>query len=348
MSEEQLDREFVERCLRGDLDAFSMLIDRYQAPVFRIVLNMVGNYEDAKEVLQQVYRWTHDPFFQGRVAFLEDYDMHLATSLVQGVDLWMNLPRVPLEACGTSGMKAALNAIPQLGTIDGWWEEGYDGSNGWAVPLPPDASSPESADAHDAAGEPARHLGREVPTVEAAEVVLDTGLDDGESDVVGALRRRLDGAHHDAHRTTIQPDGVGERELQRADARDGDGRPVRYPGLHPVMVVQTEQDPRDAEGPDADRELALRGERAARDDALLVGLIPHREDRLGADHHVDVGQGQLDLGLDVVPEERRERLLPAHREHAAHLDPLNRQLGECKLHRAFSFRASASRGCRGR
>ena len=55
MSEEQLDREYVERCLRGDLDAFSMLIDRYQAPVFRIVLNMVGNYEDAKEVLQQVF-----------------------------------------------------------------------------------------------------------------------------------------------------------------------------------------------------------------------------------------------------------------------------------------------------
>lgn len=55
MSEEELDREYVERCLRGDLDAFGMLIDRYQAPVFRIVLNMVGNYEDAKEVLQQVF-----------------------------------------------------------------------------------------------------------------------------------------------------------------------------------------------------------------------------------------------------------------------------------------------------
>jgi starch phosphorylase len=103
-----------------------------------------------KEALQQVYRFTHDPFFEGRVAFLEDYDMYLAQALVQGVDLWLNLPRVPLEACGTSGMKAALNGIPQLGTIDGWWEEGYDGTNGWAVPYPPDLDDREVADLADA------------------------------------------------------------------------------------------------------------------------------------------------------------------------------------------------------
>ena len=103
-----------------------------------------------KEVLQQIYRWTHNPFFQGRVAFLEDYDMHLAHALLEGVDLWVNLPRVPLEACGTSGMKAALNGVPQLGTIDGWWEEGYDGSNGWAIPLPSETEDVEAQDASDA------------------------------------------------------------------------------------------------------------------------------------------------------------------------------------------------------
>ncbi|PYP41742.1 MAG: alpha-glucan phosphorylase [Gemmatimonadetes bacterium] len=104
-----------------------------------------------KEVLQQVYRWTHDPFFQGRVAFLEDYGTGLAQALVEGVDLWLNLPRVPLEASGTSGMKAALNGVPQLATIDGWWEEGYDGSNGWAIPLPPpELTDAEAQDAHDA------------------------------------------------------------------------------------------------------------------------------------------------------------------------------------------------------
>jgi len=62
----------------------------------------------------------------------------------------VNLPRVPLEACGTSGMKAALNGVPQLSTIDGWWEEGYDGSNGRAVPLPAEPEDVEAQDAFDA------------------------------------------------------------------------------------------------------------------------------------------------------------------------------------------------------
>ena len=87
-----------------------------------------------KEILQSLYHFTRDPRFEGRVAFLEDYDMHLAHLLVQGVDLWLNLPRVPLEASGTSGMKAALNGVPQLSTLDGWWEEGFNGKNGWAIP----------------------------------------------------------------------------------------------------------------------------------------------------------------------------------------------------------------------
>jgi len=98
-------------------------------------------------VLQSVYQFTRDPEFEGRVAFLEDYDMHLAHLLVQGVDLWLNLPRVPLEASGTSGMKAGLNAVPQLSTLDGWWQEGYDGLSGWAISP---AGETEDADATDA------------------------------------------------------------------------------------------------------------------------------------------------------------------------------------------------------
>jgi starch phosphorylase len=100
-----------------------------------------------KEVLQSVYQFTRDPAFEGRVAFLEDYDMHLAHILVQGTDLWLNLPRVPLEASGTSGMKAALNGVPQLGTLDGWWKEGYDGLAGWAVQPAGETEDADEADA---------------------------------------------------------------------------------------------------------------------------------------------------------------------------------------------------------
>jgi starch phosphorylase len=103
-----------------------------------------------KQVLQRVYGFTHDPFYEGRVAFVADYGMYLAHLLVQGVDLWLNLPRVPLEASGTSGMKAALNAVPQLSTLDGWWAEGWDGTNGWGIEPAAERRTVEEGDARDA------------------------------------------------------------------------------------------------------------------------------------------------------------------------------------------------------
>jgi starch phosphorylase len=102
--------------------------------------------EPGKRVLQRVFMAAQDPSFEGRIAFLEDYELHLAQRMVAGVDLWINLPRVPLEACGTSGMKAALNGVPQLSTLDGWWAEGFTGENGWAIPLPPGQGEPEQQD----------------------------------------------------------------------------------------------------------------------------------------------------------------------------------------------------------
>jgi starch phosphorylase len=102
--------------------------------------------EPAKHLLQRVYGFARDPAFEGRLSFVEDYEMHLAHRMVQSVDLWLNVPRVPMEACGTSGMKAALNGVPQVGTMDGWWAEGWTGRNGWAIPR----STDEDEDAHDA------------------------------------------------------------------------------------------------------------------------------------------------------------------------------------------------------
>jgi len=91
-----------------------------------------------KGFIQQVYQYAQDPDFGGRVAFLEDYDLHVAHYLIQGVDVWLNNPRRPNEASGTSGMKAAMNGVPNLSVLDGWWPEAYhpagDGrpASGWA------------------------------------------------------------------------------------------------------------------------------------------------------------------------------------------------------------------------
>jgi starch phosphorylase len=91
-----------------------------------------------------------DPSFGGRIVFVEDYDMHVARYFVQGCDLWLNNPLAPLEACGTSGIKAAVNGVPSLSILDGWWEEGYNGANGWAIGAPGGRGSGDAADAADA------------------------------------------------------------------------------------------------------------------------------------------------------------------------------------------------------
>src|SRR3712207_5386691 len=85
------------------------------------------------------------------LVYLEGYEMELAQKLVPGVDLWLNNPRRPLEASGTSGMKAALNGIPSLSVLDGWWDEGYNERNGWAIGGRSTSTDEEAQDASDAA-----------------------------------------------------------------------------------------------------------------------------------------------------------------------------------------------------
>lgn len=89
--------------------------------------------ENAKQILQRTFELKGAPAVAGSVAFLEDYDLSFAATLVAGCDVWINVPRPPEEASGTSGMKAALNGALNLSVLDGWWAEAYDGSNGWAV-----------------------------------------------------------------------------------------------------------------------------------------------------------------------------------------------------------------------
>ncbi|HJU46631.1 MAG TPA: alpha-glucan family phosphorylase, partial [Gaiellaceae bacterium] len=107
--------------------------------------------EEGKDTLQRVYHLERgDADGADRVVFVEDYDLEIARHLVSGCDVWVNLPRKPMEASGTSGMKATFNGVLQLSVLDGWWAEAYDGANGWAIPGDEERDE-AAADARDAA-----------------------------------------------------------------------------------------------------------------------------------------------------------------------------------------------------
>ncbi|PXY20726.1 alpha-glucan family phosphorylase [Prauserella muralis] len=98
--------------------------------------------EGGKALIQQIVRFVDDPAVRERIVFLPDYGMSMARYLYRGCDVWLNNPTRPLEACGTSGMKAALNGCLNLSIRDGWWDEYYDGSNGWAIPTADGVTDP--------------------------------------------------------------------------------------------------------------------------------------------------------------------------------------------------------------
>ncbi|MFI6520148.1 alpha-glucan family phosphorylase [Spirillospora sp. NPDC050679] len=107
--------------------------------------------EGGKRLIQDIVRFADGEDVRHRIVFLPDYDMALGQSLVQGCDVWMNNPLRPLEACGTSGMKAALNGGLNLSIRDGWWDEWFDGQNGWAIPSADGLAAPDRRDALEAA-----------------------------------------------------------------------------------------------------------------------------------------------------------------------------------------------------
>jgi len=88
---------------------------------------------EGKEIIRQLTVFARDPEVRHRIVFLEDYDINITRNLVQGADVWLNTPRRPLEACGTSGMKAAINGVLNVSVLDGWWCEGYREDRGWAI-----------------------------------------------------------------------------------------------------------------------------------------------------------------------------------------------------------------------
>jgi starch phosphorylase len=120
--------------LFSDKERLKRLLNDSTRPVQFIFAGKAHPRDEAgKALIQEVYKLSHEPGLENRIVFLEDYDSYIARRLVQGVDLWLNHPLRPLEASGTSGMKAAPNGGINLSVLDGWWREGYNGSNGWAI-----------------------------------------------------------------------------------------------------------------------------------------------------------------------------------------------------------------------
>jgi starch phosphorylase len=134
-----------------DIERLKRIINNQWRPV-QIIFAGKSHPADfpSKIFLHQVYTLATDRDFQGRIAFIEDYDMHMARYLVHGVDVWLNTPHRLQEACGTSGMKATLNGVPNLSVCDGWWYEAYNGSNGWAIGDRLEPTTPEEEDEADA------------------------------------------------------------------------------------------------------------------------------------------------------------------------------------------------------
>lgn len=117
-----------------NLERLTALVSNKERPV-QIIYAGKAHPKDhgGKELIAEIMQFARRPEFRRRIVFLEDYDMNVCRYLVQGVDVWLNNPRRPLEASGTSGMKAAANGALNLSILDGWWCEGYDGENGWAI-----------------------------------------------------------------------------------------------------------------------------------------------------------------------------------------------------------------------
>ncbi len=117
-----------------DLERLKAILNRWDRPVQIVFAGKAHPADDpGKLFIQQVYQMSQQPGFLGKILFIEEYDMCVARQLVQGVDVWLNTPRRPYEASGTSGQKASLNGAPNISILDGWWPEAYDGKNGWAI-----------------------------------------------------------------------------------------------------------------------------------------------------------------------------------------------------------------------
>ncbi len=134
-----------------DRDRLRSILLHPERPVQIIIAGKSHPADDAgKHMIQEIVQFASAPELRGRMVFLPDYDIDMASRMYPGTDVWLNNPLRPLEACGTSGMKVALNGGLNLSILDGWWDEFFDGENGWAIPSASDSHDPNERDAMEA------------------------------------------------------------------------------------------------------------------------------------------------------------------------------------------------------
>ena len=135
-----------------DPERLKRLLTDPERPVQLIIAGKSHPADDGgKRLIQEMVRFADDPEVRHRIVFLPNYDIAMALPLYPGTDVWLNNPLRPYEACGTSGMKAALNGGLNLSILDGWWDEWFDGSNGWAIPSADGLDDPDNRDDLEAA-----------------------------------------------------------------------------------------------------------------------------------------------------------------------------------------------------
>ncbi len=134
-----------------DVERLKAILNRHDRPV-QILFSGKSHPADnpGKHFIQDIYQLSLQPGLSGKIMFIEEYDIAVGRAMVQGVDLWLNNPRRPHEASGTSGQKASLNGSPNASILDGWWPEGYNGNNGWAIGEEREYGSQEEQDWNDA------------------------------------------------------------------------------------------------------------------------------------------------------------------------------------------------------
>jgi glycogen phosphorylase len=169
-----------------DMDLLAKLVNDVKQPVQFVFAGKAHPADDnGKAILQKIFQMAQDERFKGRVVFLEDYDINLGRHLVQGVDVWLNNPRRPLEASGTSGQKVVLNGGLNLSVLDGWWAEAFDGQNGFAIGDGETHIHQETQDGRDA------EALLEVVTKEVIPLYYDRDQDDLPQEWIRRMKRSI-------------------------------------------------------------------------------------------------------------------------------------------------------------